>query len=108
MTKQEYEQAVEAIDVKYREDRAALDRVWVLLNGSTAPDGVVNAADTERVRLINGEDLPGVMTGGSPAAGFNRETTIRRSYKGLSPEEKKARKAEYMKTYLAKRKAKGK
>ncbi len=106
MNKQEYQQAIEAIDVKYREDRAALERVWILLNGRAAPDGIVDVHGSDRVHLMNGADLPGVITGGSPSSAFGREATARRSLKGLSPEEKKARKAAYMKAYMAKRKAK--
>lgn len=106
MTKLEYNQAIEAIDVKYREDRAALERVWILLNGSKAPDGVIEVNGSERVHLMNGADLPGVVTGGSPSSAFGREGTERRSLKGLSPDEKKARKAAYMKAYMARRKSK--
>ena len=67
MTRQEYAQAIESIDAKYREDRAALERVWILLNGSTAPDGIVDVRASDRVGLMNGADLPGVITGGSPS-----------------------------------------
>lgn len=104
MTKQEYQQAVEAIDMKYREDRAALERVWILLNGSKAPDGIAEPGESDRVGLMNGEDLPGVIPGGSMKSGYVARG-VRKSLKGLSADEKKARKAAYMKAYLAKRKA---
>ncbi len=106
MTKQEYQLAIEAIERKYLEDRAAMERAWLIMNGSQPPDGVVDVNGGEHVGLINGADLRGAITGGSPSSEFTRQTIERKSLKGLSPEQKKARRAAYMKTYWLKKKRK--
>lgn len=98
MTQNEYAQAVEAIDVKYREDRAALERVWILLNGSKAPDSLVDVAGSDRVVMRSAEEL-----GIPPAAAIDQRTAVRATH--LS-EGAKAKKKAYMKAYWEKRKRK--
>ncbi len=102
MTNAEYVRAKEAIEERYRDDMAALERVWVILSGSKPPDGIVEASATDRVHMRSAESL-GIPT----ATSIDQMTAPRRrqSYKGLSLEEKKARKAEYMKAYTARRRA---
>lgn len=103
MTSAEYLQAKEAIEQKYKEDMAAIERAWIIINGTRAPDGVIDPEDVHRVGVHSAEAL-GIPSSGRIEEG-HRTYKKRESLKGLSAEEKKEHKRAYMKAYLAKRRA---
>ncbi len=104
MTPQDYLRAKEAIEAKYRDDMAAIERAWTIIHGTKAPDGVVEPE--EQPGLHSAADL-GIHTAARSEDG-HRQYKKRESLAGLTAEQKKAHKAAYMKTYLAKRRANGK
>ena len=92
MTRQEFSALKEKIEMQYREDMAALERVYSLCN---AAESLVVLDDPE----------PAIANGVVSAAtlGIDTKPQIfkkRRSLKGLSPEERRKAKSEYMKEYL--------
>lgn len=100
MTPRDYQSIRDMIETRFRQDMAALERVWYAINKVNPPDSPVALApidDTDNDAAI------GVVEVARPT-----ESKPRASYKGLSDEEKKARKAEYMRAYLKKRRAAGK
>lgn len=65
MTTDEYKVIRQALDRRHRDDLAALDRLWVLLNGTRNPDGDgLDPADQDRLelaearRIANTPELP--------------------------------------------------
>lgn len=109
----EYNAMKESLETRYREGMAALETLWVSMNGSQPPGSVV-AVETDGAEEVPGGDrgLRSAESIGAQSAarisGMHQERRKRQSTAGLTDEQKKARKAAYMKTYLAKRKADGK
>jgi len=97
MTKNEYLSIKAAIERKHLETMAALETVYAFTNGENAPDSVVALRDAA---ISEDEARPDV------SAGLDAERPRRRSK--LSEAEKKEKKREYMKRYLAKKKLESK
>lgn len=102
MTIEEFKMLKEKIESAYRDDMAALERVWKLMNGSTPPDGLVDF-EPARIPMRSAEAL-----GIPPASQIDHSVGARGKRGGMTDEEKKERKKEYMRRYWAKRAKAGK
>lgn len=103
MTPQEFTLMKQRIEMQYRDDMAAIERAWVLLNGSKPPDSLIDAPEDGRMR--SAAEL-GIMTSGVMDSTHRGEHKSKRG--AMTDEQKKERKREYMRTYLAKRAKEGK
>lgn len=102
MTPEQYTSIRKKIESRFVDDSATLDRAWVLINGTNPPSSPVVLREPD-------DDEAGVaaIVGHSVAlptsVGLPEETTRRRSYKGLSSDERKKQKAAYMREYQRRR-----
>lgn len=109
MTTEEFKQMREKIEMQYRDDMAAIERAWTLLNGTRPPEGLVDfQPPEERGGGINheGRMRSAAELGIPPASQIDQRTAVRTRHSNENDDEKKARKKAYMKAYWAKR-AKG-
>lgn len=113
MTTEEFKQMREKIEMQYRDDMAAIERAWTLLNGTRPPEGLVDFQPPEERggginhegRMRSAAEL-GIMTSG--AMDSTHRGAHKQKHGTMTDEEKKERKREYMRRYMAKRVKEGK
>jgi hypothetical protein len=107
MTGNEYGRIREMIEQRFRQDMAALERVWFTIHGANPPDSPVSLgkpADTGEPEIGGGGGKPLVSAADLGILSGKQMEQMHRKYR-LSPEAA-ARKKAYMKAYWEKRKAK--
>ena len=101
MTGAEYQRLKEMFETRFRQDMAALERIWFAIHGANPPDSVVKLAVERDPAAVPAADPAPV--GDPTTRSWPEERKLRK--KIILTPARREKKREYMRRWLAKRKA---